>query len=411
MAKASPTKTPDKPAEEKKVLDPKAQLGKFLNANKDDHFNLETRPKAYTVSSGSLGLAIEGVEFPNGIYRVGGGPNLGKTPFLIGVMDNLLDTVPHSRVVWALAEGRMSTQNELRFKHKVVYTFEEWEDGTVFVFKCNTFETWINLKRELVTNNPTGCRYGFVTDSLDNMILKDDMPKEFNAGDKVAGVPAMSKKLFQKMGLAMRERGHWAFFVSQKTADIKLDQYTPANNRQMAGSGGNSVAHNSDDSLEFQEWFEGDLILKNPDERLHRINNPALGHICKIKIKKSSNEKRFTLVEVPIKHGVSGGSAIWLTREIGDAMLMWQLVTKTNPTAEKKEGEKEKKGGSWLYFAPSLLTELEKASLPALPADDKGAVKVQGMNQLYDLLEQRADVTDYLFKRFTDMLSSKDAKV
>ncbi len=409
MAKAAPTpakSTTAKPTEEKKVLDPKEQLGKFLTANKEDHFNLETRPKAYTVSSGSLGLEIEGVNFPNGIYRVGGGPNLGKTPFLIGVVDNTLDIVPNSRAAWALAEGRMSTQNELRFRHKVVYTYEEWEVGTVFVFKTNTFETWINLKRELVTNNPTGCRYVFVTDSLDNMILKDDMPKAFDAGDKVAGVPAMSKKLFQKMGLAMRERGHWAFFVSQKTADIKLDQYAPANNRQMAGSGGNSVAHNADDSLEFQEWFEGDLILKNPDERLHRINNPALGHICKIKIKKSSNEKRFTVVEVPIKHGVSGGSAIWREREIGDAMLMWKLVSKTNPQAVVKEGATPTKGGSWLYFAPTLLSELTTAGLPALPTDDKGNVKVQGMNQLYELLEQRKDVADHMFNRFKAMLAS-----
>lgn len=412
MAKAAPTKTPEaKPDDAKKApLDPKAQLGKFLNANKEDHFNLETRPKAYTITSGSLSLDIEGVTFPNGIYRVGGGPNLGKTPFLIGLVDNLLDTVPNSRVVWCLAEGRMSTQNELRFRHKTVYKFEEWDVGTVFVFKCNTFETWINLKRDLVTNNPTGCRYGFVTDSLDNMILKDDMPKAFDAGDKVAGVPAMSKKLFQKMGLAMRERGHWAFFVSQKTSAIKLDPYAKTEARQMEGSGGNATAHNADDALEFMEWYEGDLILKDPNERLNRLTNPALGHVCKIKIKKSSNEKRFVVVEVPIKHGVSGGSAIWLTREIGDAMLMWQLVTKTNPSAEKKEGEtKVTKGGSWLYLVPSLLAELEKAGLPALPADDKGAVKVQGMNQLYDLLEARADVTTYLFNRFRDMLSGKVA--
>lgn len=415
MAKST-TEKPDAKAapksdEKKQPLDPKAQLSKYLNATKEDHFNLEERPKAYTLTSGSLSLDIEGVVFPNGIYRVGGGPNLGKTPFLIGLMDNLLDTVPNSRVVWCLAEGRMSTQNEMRFRHKVVYSADEWEVGSVFVFKCNTFETWINLLRDLVTNNPTGCRYGFVTDSMDNMSLKDDKAKEFDVADKVAGMPGMSKRLFQKMGLAMRERGHWAFFVSQRTAEIKLELYAKAQPRQMEGSGGYGIAHNADDALEFQEWYESDLILKDPNERLNRLTNPALGHICKIKLKKSSNEKRFLIIEIPIKHGVSGGSAIWLTREVGDAMLMWQLVSKTNPNPpEPKKGSKEEppkeKKGTWLYFAPSLITELEQAGLPALPKDKDGSVKVQGMNQLYDLLESRRDVTDHLFKRFREMLSS-----
>lgn len=403
MPPASKTKLAKQPEAETKpaASDPRTQLAKYLNANKDDHFNLETRPQSYTLSSGSLALDIEGVVFPNGVYRVCGGPNLGKTPFLINLMDNLLDTVPNSRVVWGLAEGRMSTQNELRFRHKVVYTAEEWEVGSVFIFKTNTFETWINLKRDLVTNNPTGCRYGFVTDSIDNMILKDDMAKEFNEATKVAGTPAMSKRLFQKMGLAMRERGHWAFFVSQKTSAIKIDPYAKAEVRQTEGSGGHALAHNADEVLEFQDYYEGDLILKNPDERLNRLTNPALGHIVRIKIKKSSSEKRFLTVDLAIRHNVSKGSAIWREREIGDAMLVWGLVSKTNPATAKEGAPVEvKKTGSWLYVAPTLAEELSKANIAPLPE------KVQGMNQLYALLDTRQDVTDYLFNRFKAMVSA-----
>lgn len=394
-----------KPDEAKKVLDPKDQLSKYLTSTKADHFNLEERAERYVLSSGSLGMDIEGVVFPPGIYRVGGGPNLGKTPFLIGLVDDLLDKVPNSRVVWALAEGRMSDQNLARFKHKVVWRAEDWEVGTVFIFKCNTFETWINMKRELVANNPTGCRYGFVTDSIDNMILKDDMVKEFSEASKVAGTPAMSKRLFQKMGLAMRERGHWAFFVSQRTAAIKLDPYAKTEHRQTEGSGGNALAHNADEVLEFMEWFESDLILKDPNEKLSRTN-PALGHNLRIKVKKSSNEKRFLTLEIPIKHGVAGDSAIWREREIGDAMLMWQLVSKVNPVAAAKEGASAKagdakgKGGSWLYFSPSLVAEMTDKGLPELPTDKDGNVKVQGMNQLYDLLGERKDVADYLYAQF-----------
>lgn len=406
----SAPKAAAKPEEAKKVLDPKEQLGKYLNATKEDHFNLREPVKRYVLSTGSLGLDMEIGGFVPGAYRVGGGPNLGKTPFLINLMDTLLDTVPNSRVVWAMSEGRMSEQNLARFRHKVVWSHEEWEVGTVFIFKCNTFETWLNMKRDLVMNNPTGCRYGFVTDSMDNMILKDDKAKQFSEAGKVAGVPALSKKLFQQMGLAMREMGHWTFFISQRTAAPKIDPYAKTEHRQMEGSGGNSLAHNADDALEFMEWFESDLILKNPEEKLNRMTNPALGHNVRIKVKKSSNEKRFLTVEIPIKHGVSHGSAIWREREIGDAMLMWQLVSKVKPkvegdkdAAKAKEGEAKK--GSWLYFAPTLLAELAEKGLPPLEADKDGNVKVQGMNQLYDLLETRKDVADYLFGRFKAMIA------
>ena len=125
------------------------------------------------------------------------------------------------------------------------------------------------------------------------------------------------------------------------------------------------------------------MILKNPDERLNRITNPALGHTLKVKLQKSSAEKRFVTVEIPIKYGVTNGSAIWRERELADQMLMWHLVTKA---------------GSWLTIAPSFAEELEKKGLPPLPE------KVQGLNQLYALLESRQDVSDYLFARFKAMV-------
>lgn len=373
--------------------DPRVQLAKFLTSNKADHFNLEERPTWYTLSSGSLNLDAEGVMFAPGVYRCCGGPNLGKTPFLLNVADTLLDVVPNSRVVWCFSEGRLSDQNLARLRHKVVYSADEWAVGTIFVFKTNTFETWINLKRSLVANNPTGCRYGFFTDSIDNMILKDDMVKEFSESSKVAGTPAMTKRLFQKMGLAMRERGHWSFFVSQRTSAIKIDPYSKAEPRQSDGGGGNSLSHNADEVLEFQEWYEGDLILEKPDEKPDRIKNKAVGHNIRIKLRKSSNEKRFTVIEIPIKHGISKGSAIWREREIADQLMVWGLVTKK---------------GSWLTLTDTLQKELaEKAGVTDVPT------QVQGVNQLYVYLESNPVVTDYLFARFKTMISgvSSTAKV
>ena len=62
---------------------------------------------------------------------------------------------------------------------------------------------------------------------------------------------------------------------------------------------------------------------------------------------------------------------------------MWHLVTKS---------------GSWLTIAPQLASELADKDIPELPE------KVQGLNQLYDLLESRKDVSDYLYAKFKAMV-------
>jgi RecA/RadA recombinase len=377
MAKPA-SKAADKPAE-KQPLDPQAQMDSFLKQTKEDHFNLEEHAPPLLVSSGSLNLDMEIGGFSEGAHRVGGGPGLGKTPFVLNAVDNFLDAVPDSRAVWCKAEGRFSLKNMARARHPLVYSASEWKAGTILIFKSNVYEAWISMMRSLVTNNPTGCRYAFVTDSLDNMILRNDMAKPIEEGQKIAGAPLLTKQLFQRIGLALNERGHIAFFISQKTSEIKTDQYAKTEQRQMTGSGGNAAGHNAQETLEFLDQWEGDLILKNPAERLHRVTNPAIGHLLKVKVKKSASEKRWITVEIPIKYGVTQGSAIWREREIGDQMLAWGLVTKAS---------------SWLTLTPALLGELEKAGITGLPE------KVQGLNQLYDLLETRKDVADHLFDTF-----------
>ncbi len=384
--------------------DPRLQLAKYLNATKADHFNLDAPIQHFTIPTGSLGLDIE-LEggFRSGAQRVAGNPQAGKTPFLLNVIDNFLDTVPKSKAVWFKSEGRLSTKNLSRVRHKVVTKAEDWVDGTIFVFKTNIYETVIGWIRQSITDNPSGTRYAFVLDSLNTMVLRNDVPKPIEEGNRVAGAPMLTAQMFQRIALALNERGHYAFFVSQVTAEIKLNPYDKTPPRQTEGSGGNALAHNANEALEFQNWYEGDLILKDPNERLNRLTNPALGHVVKVKIKKSDTEKRYTTVEIPIRYGVIGGSAIWREREVADCMLMWHLVSKTNPAAAlkdgaAKEGEAPKKGGSWLYLSPTLITELADKGITDLPE------KLQGMDRLYALLDERKDVTDYLFAKFRSMI-------
>jgi len=381
--------------------DPRVQMAKYLNRTKDDHYNLTKTVPPFRISTGSLNLDMEILGFSQGAHRVVGGPALGKTPFTLNVIDTFLDEVPGSRAVWCKAEGRFSERNMARARHPLVISSDDWVAGTILIFKNNVYEAWIDMMRDLVMNNPTGCRYAFVTDSLNNMILRNDRSKPTDEASRVAGAPMLTSQMFQRMGQALNELGHIAFFLSQVTAEIKLNPYDKTPPRQGSSSGGNSIAHNANETLEFLNWYEGDLILKNPDERLNRITNPALGHILKVKIQKSSSEKRYVTVEIPIRYGVNEGSAIWCEREVGDQMLGWQLISKTNPS-KVKEGAapaEPKKGGSWLYVSPQLAAELAQQGMEPLPE------KIQGLNQLYALLEERRDVTQYLYRRFRDMIA------
>jgi RecA/RadA recombinase len=408
MATPKPSKTaPVTPAEPTGSAE--AQLTKFLNANKDEHFNY-VEDANYAVSTGSLNLDAElGLLGPS-LVRLVGPSASGKTSFAFGVTKEFLATVPGSRAVYIKAEGKLSADLKERTGLTFITDPKLWADGTVFVFESNVYEVVISLIRELITNNPQNHRYAFILDSMDGLILREDAAKTVDQNVRVAGAPKITKEFLQKVSVAMTKRGHLCFFLGQVSAEIKLDPYAKGPPRLVPGAGGSAVQHFASHVLEFQNWYEGDLILEKPEERLNRMTNKALGHICKVKINKTDREKRYVTVEIPIKHSQTGGGSIWREREIADALLMWQLVTKTNPNPPepkkgKEEPAKDKKGGSWLYFAPSLVSDLEKAGME-LSKDERGSVKIQGMNQLYDLLESRKDVSDYLFNRFRAMVGS-----
>ncbi len=377
------TKTADKPSKptdtEAPAMTAAAQLAKYLDANKAEHFNY-VDDTDYRVSSGSLSLDIEIGGFQPSMVRLVGPSSAGKTSFAFGVVTQFFATVPRARCVYVKAESKLS--DDLQARTGLTFTKDplQWKDNTVFVLECNVYEAVIGLLRDLITNNPNKQTYVFILDSMDGLNLREDLAKTIDQNSRVAGAPKLTKEFLQKVSMAMTKHGHLCFFLSQVSTDIKIDPYAKTTPRQVGGSGGNAVQHFASHVLEFQNWYESDLLLEKPDERLHRSNNRALGHTCKVKIIKTDQEKRYITVEIPIKHSTGGArGGIWREREIGDVMLGWQLVSKK---------------GSWLSFAPQLIAELADKDVTGLPE------KVQGMNQLYALLEERRDVADYLFEQF-----------
>lgn len=385
MATKSKTATETKPAPtEAPAASGTPQLTRYLDQTKTEHFNY-TENVDYAVSTGSLNLDAEiGLLRPS-MVRLVGPPSAGKSSFALNVVRNFLATVPNSRAVYVKSEGRLSQEMRARCGLTFVSKPDEWAEGTVFVFECNVYEVVIGLIRELITNNPTKAVYCFVIDSMDGLNLRGDVVKSVDEANRVAGAPLMTKQFLQKVSVAMTKYGHLCLFLGQVSAEIKLDPYAKGTPRQVGGSGGSAIQHFTSHVLSFQEWYESDLILENPDARVDRVKNRPIGHVCKVRISKTDKEKRHVTVEIPIKHGVINGSAIWREREIADQLLGYGLIVK---------------GGSWLTLTDVLKRELAEHNLGTDVPD-----KIQGLKQLYDWLESRRDVTDYLFIRFRDMIA------
>ena len=357
-------------------------LSTILKQNKEEHYNYHDTV-TWKASTGSLLLDEATGGIRPGCWRFCGKMNSGKTPQTLESLRNIFEEVPNSKAIWFPSEGRgLSEENKARCGLKFVYTVEEWEIGTVFVFETNIFELIINTIKALVKNNPQKFIYGFVIDSVDGLQLRDDAAKEIDGNNRVAGVPMLSKKMFQSLSMGMFKFGHWLGLVSQVTAEIKLDPYAKTPDRGGNFSGGNSMLHAPDVMLNYETCFNGDFILDNPSGKFNDGKSKAIGQNVRVTMAKSIKEAtKKKLITYPIKYGRKP-SGIWVEREVGDIILSFDLVSKA--------------GAGWMTVTPAFLEEMRKIS-PDVPE------KVQGFENFYKIFEDRPELTSYLFKKFKAM--------
>lgn len=367
-----------------KIIDSKSQMAGLLKEYKEDHYNSEESID-WKISSGSLLLdsAISGIT-PS-LVRICGSNNEGKTPIALEMIRQMFLTVPNSKALWVVAEGRgLTDENRDRCELKFVEKAEEWEVNTVLVLYTNIYEFVINTIKSLVKNNPENIRYALCIDSLDGLILREDSKKEIDGNNRVCGPQVLSKKMLQSLSLGMFRFGHLLIMISQVTAAPKLDTYAPVANRGGEFSGGNALLHAADLILEVKNSYDGDYILDNPNGKLKDGKSKSIGKICKVVLQKVMKEAvRKTVISYPIKFGKKP-SGVWVSREIGDLLLAWGLATKA--------------GAGWITIGQGLLDEL-KSIAPDFPE------KVQGFDNLYDAIEERPDVEAFLFKKFKDILA------
>ena len=357
-------------------------VASYMKANKDKHFNDE-EDYEYLVSTGSLLLdaAIEGAKA--GCHRMIGVSTGGKTSHTLEVCRNFLNTIPNSRAYYFKSEGRLSKNMQDRSGVKFTKDYENHYDGECLVVESNIYEFIFTLIRTAITNNPENKRYMFIIDSADNMIREEDLKKEFTELDKVAGGALLTTKFFQKTGLALSKRGHMIYFLSQQRDFVKVDPRQKTPQRQGNSSGANSLVHQNDLCLEFlkRTEFDKDFIREDPNDK----NSKILGHWCKVRIHKTDNEKYETTIKYPIKYGRVNGKSVWKELEVVDILLQWSLL---------------KKSGGWFSFDEGLLKELEENKIECQE-------KIQGLNNVYQYFESNESLTEYLFKKFSNILKGE----
>lgn len=356
-----------------------SRLNAILNSkdHKEDHFNFE-ESVTWKISTGSLLLdaAVGGGITPS-LIRLCGPNNEGKTPQALEICRNFLAEIPKSRVVWILAEGRLSKENRERCGLKFVTNAEEWTDGSVFILESNVYDLVINVIKDLVLNNEENIRYCFVIDSMDGLILKRD--KETNPVDasKVAGTQVISKKLLQSLSIGMFKHGHLMIAISQITSEIKIDQYAKTAPRGGMFSGGNALLHWADFILEYSITNLSDYILDNPSGKMNDGKSKPIGKYSKVMIQKSTTENtRKTIVQYPIKFGKKP-SGVWIEYEILDSLLAWDFI------AAK---------GAWITVDDSLIEELKKVDIEI-------AKQHQGRDNFRKWLEENPEACKYLFNK------------
>tara|TARA_B100001093_G_C26860383_1_gene1029890 strand:+ start:3628 stop:4755 length:1128 start_codon:yes stop_codon:yes gene_type:complete len=359
----------------------KSVLKGFLKQNKEHHYNFEEEI-SYKISSGSLKMDFElNGGFGPGLHRFVGMNEGGKSSESLEVMKNFLKQ-PNSRGLYITAEGRLSKEMKIRSGINFCSNDEEWDSGACFVFESNIFEVVLDIMRTLIMDNPENTRYCFILDSIDGLIMKDDLNKSFDDAHKVAGGALLGAKFMQKMSIALAKRGHMAIFISQVRADIKLDPYSKAPIRQTTATGGNALLHFANFILEFEPRFKKDLILSLPNQPIDPQKNPILGHNVKATVKKSPNEKTNYTIEYPVRYGRTGGKSVWVERELIDMLTAWEFISQK---------------GAWISFDEDFILLLKDNGFNCPD-------KIQGEAKLNLFLEENSSLTNFLISYFKEII-------
>lgn len=363
----------------------KGLLNSLLNGYKDTHYNF-VNSTPVRISSGSL-LLDSAVKVMSGqIIKAVGSAELGKTSQAMLFCKNYMETMPKSKCIYVNAEAKFGEDIKNRTGLKYVEKADEWTYGTVFILHTNIFDTICDtLEAILRKSHELGEHIAVVIDSMDMLTLASSLDSKASAGKKPAGVNYLSKELFRRLGHPISKYNALLIMICQYSQTFTMSQYEKEAPKISVGNATHALNHSCSVCLEYSQRYSGDYITEKGDgERPDFEKNKILGVFCRVGIKKSTTNTTNYTIQVPIKfQSNTPGNNVWRSKEIGDIICMWQLAAK---------------GGAWLTFDPSIVKELKDAGLELKE-------KVNGINALYDYLEENPLIMDYFYQKFSKMLS------
>jgi RecA/RadA recombinase len=354
------------------------QINAFLNdkGNKKYHFN-NIEEYEYKIPSGSLNLDIAlGGGLTAGAHRFTGVNEGGKTSCALSFARNFQDKFKEKAMVVVIkSEGRLS-------KELLARSGVNTDPDKFFVFDCNVFEKVFELIRSLVMENHEDRKYMFIVDSVDALCRINDVDKGFDEPEQVAGGALITSVFLKKMVLPISKMGHMMILTSQVRVEVATNPYASRGGPKVKQAGGNAVKHYANFILEFEERYSSDIMYSNPSATRIDDKGDPVGHYCKIRFRKTVNEKTGSLVRYPIKYGRTGGNSVWREKEIADMMFAFQMAIKK---------------GAWISLSDELQQELTNN-------DIEFENKFQGDQKLLSYLESSPKLCDFLYKEFCNAI-------